>query len=228
MSANLPWRPTILIADDHVVFAEGLAESLKHEFAIAGLVTRIERLKDAVRRSAPDLIVLDLSFHGKSALPELREVLAGDAPRPAVVVLTAHASQAMERAVRQAGALAFLSKDASTQELCLAITAALQGRPYVRPSEPRRPGQPPAVAPPGHRIISGAVLSRRQARILVMIVEGRTRAEIAEELGFTIKGTDYHVQRIRRAVGIPSARLMHVWAHENLAALRAFQDGRRR
>ena len=224
VSAHLLRRPRILIADDHVVFAEGLAESLKRDFAIAGLVTRLDRLRATIERSAPDLVVLDLSFHGKSALPEIRELFANPIDAPALVVLTAHASQAMERAVREIGAMAFLSKDASTQELCLAITAALQGRSYVRPGELRARRRGATAIPAGHRSIGGAVLSRRQAEILLMIVEGHTRASIAADLGFTIKGTDYHLHRIKRAVGAPNLRLLHAWASEHLDALRAFQE----
>ncbi|MEZ4379534.1 MAG: response regulator transcription factor [Gemmatimonadales bacterium] len=215
-------QPTVLIADDHVVFAEGLAESLKPHFAIVGLVTRLERFVSTVVETAPDVIVLDLTFQGESSLGALRELRDDHPPLPATVILTAHTSHAMERAALDAGALAFLSKDASTQELCLAITAALEGRPYVRHADMRSLSRRRGPRLKERDVIAGALLTRQQAHFLILLAAGLSRQEIAVKLDIGVKTGDYHLQQAKQMVGVANLRLLHVWATEHLDELLAF------
>ena len=112
-------------------FVEGLALALSEHFTVVGVVTRLSRLKEALDVAAPDVVVLDLSFGGTSALPFLAATVAERGEAIRFVVLTAHDSPALEAAAREAGALAFLPKGISRLELCEAIEAALEGRPYA-------------------------------------------------------------------------------------------------
>jgi two-component system NarL family response regulator len=219
-------KPTVLIADDHVVFAEGLAESLKSDFTVLGVVTVLDQLQSAIASCAPDVVVLDLSFHGESSLPTLRELSTTDPSSPAVVVLTAHASRALASAARDAGALAFLPKDVSTQDLKLAIGAALEGRRQLVPGEAAT-GVEPEESPGNRRrvMIDGSSLTRRQAEVLVLLLTGLDRADVANRLGFSVKAIDYHVRRIKRAVGVASVRLLYVWATEHAVALEDAASG---
>lgn len=213
-------KPTLLIADDHPVFAEGLAESLKDDYTVVGMATTLKRLPVVVARSRPDVLVLDLSFHGTSALPALRRINARLKRPPAVVVLTAHSSRATAKAAEEAGALAFLSKDVSTQELKLAIGAALEGRRYVRSVDLAERKHPGPQSPHNRRVtIDGYALTKRQVQILSLLVSGTSRSDIAAQLGYSIKGIDYHLQRIKHAVGVRTVRLLYVWATEHAEAL---------
>lgn len=226
MLTDLP-RPSILIADDHLVFAEGLAESLKSEYVIIGLVTALDQLEDAVDTARPDVLVLDLSFHGASALPVLRRLSRSREGFPAVVVLTAHGSPALARASEEAGALAFLPKDVSTHELKLAISAAVGGRKYSHHSRSTKGmTQDVGVGTNDRVTIDGFSLTRKQVKVLSLLQAGLPRAEIATAMGTSLKGVDYHLQQIRKILGASHLRLLYVWATEHAAALSARLHGR--
>lgn len=219
-------RATILIADDHTVVAEGLAEALRPHFSVVGQVTRLEHLLDAVRESQPEVVILDLAFEGRSSLSVLQE--ATDDPRieSRFVVLTAYASKALAKAAFRAGAMSFLLKGASTHELRLAIEAALEGRQFTA-GEIDAATQMSEEALPGRLVkVGGIALRPKQIWVLNLLLDGLDRDAIGEELGISPKGAEYHLMKIRAALGTPNIRLLTLWATEHEKALRKALDGK--
>ncbi len=219
-------RPTVLIADDHTVVAEGLSVALSAHYTVVGQVTVLDRLLEAIRDGRPDVVILDLAFGGNSSLPVLQEATADASIHSRFVVLTAHDSRALSAAAFKAGASAYLLKGASTHELRLAIDAALEGCRFT-PEEGRDGNRQIPESPLGPSVeIGGASLRPRQVHILNLLLDGLNRKAIARKLGISIKGVDYHIAATCKAVGTPNLRLLSLWAVEHPEALRSALKGK--
>jgi two-component system capsular synthesis response regulator RcsB len=205
-------HPTILIADDHQVLAEGLAATLGPHYTIVGQVHALEQLKTAIVRRAPDVVILDLSFHGTSALPQLKQLTADPTVASKFVVLTGLESPALATAAFDAGAMAFLQKGAGVQELRMAIEAAMAGRRY---SDGTGTEEPARLARHGRRdsvVVDGISLKPRQVEVLWLLLRGHSRAAVASRLGFTDKAVDYHLVDLRTLLGVKTTRMVMAWA----------------
>jgi len=213
-----------LVADDHKVVAEGIAECLRPYFDIVGVVDILENLVGTIARTRPQVVVLDVTFGGTSSLPVIKHAVDRGLIAPRIIVLTAHESAAFERAAFNAGADAFLLKGVGTQQLRLAIEAALQGRRFG--SAP--PNQKPAAKLSRASVpIDGVVLRPRQIRVLLLMHDGYTRAQVAEEMGLGKRGVDFHLAEARKQLGVRKLHVLLRWVAEQRVALEeALRGGR--
>jgi two-component system response regulator NreC len=181
-------KTTVVIADDHTVVRQGLRMLIDNEqglqvLAEAGTVPDAERLTKAHR---PDVLVLDLNMPGGSgleAIPRLRD-------HTAVVVLTMQDDPAYARQALQAGARAFVLKEAADEELLEAIRLAAAGEIYLNP----RLGARLATAPDG----PPDDLSQRELDVLRLIALGHTNGEIAEQLFLSTRTVETHRAHIQQ------------------------------
>jgi DNA-binding NarL/FixJ family response regulator len=127
-------RPTILLADDHLVFTGGIARILLDRFDIVGTVTDGAALVEAAARLHPDVIVADISMPVHSGLEALRRLNETRHDSTRVVFLTMHTDARLAAEAFRLGASGFVLKQSSGEELVKALDAALQGRRYLSPS----------------------------------------------------------------------------------------------
>ena len=126
-------RPTILIADDHTIVAEGLVKLLSRRFDVVATVADGTALIEAAERLRPDIIIADLnmpSIGGLDALQQLKQ--RGVASK--FVILTMHREPSIAAKAMRAGASAFLLKHSAGNELIDAIGEVLNGRTYLTPA----------------------------------------------------------------------------------------------
>jgi DNA-binding NarL/FixJ family response regulator len=125
----------VIIADDCAVFRDTLKLLLRQaarEIVVVGEASSGPEAVEAVRRLSPDLLIMDFEMRGGDGLAATRELVdAGDAVR--ILVLTVHSEQDQRVAVLQAGAKAFLTKDASNRELVDAIRVVMADGVYIPP-----------------------------------------------------------------------------------------------
>ncbi|MBK7593847.1 MAG: response regulator transcription factor [Gemmatimonadetes bacterium] len=205
-------RHTVLIADDHQVLAEGLAATLGQHYTIVGQVHVLEQVRSAIERSAPDVVILDVSFHGESSLRELKQLTADPAIASRFVVLTGLESPALATAAFNAGATAFLQKGAGVQELRLAIEAAVAGRRYSDGAESQGTTELAGGARGASVMVGGLLLRPRQVEVIWLALRGLGRVAIAERLGVTEKTVDYHLTDLRERLGVDTSRMVIAWA----------------
>jgi DNA-binding NarL/FixJ family response regulator len=195
---------TALIVDDHPLFCDALAMTLK---AVAGL-SRIETADcleaatarlEAVAQAVPDVVVLDLNLpdvSGLEGLIRLRQVL-GEVP---VLVVSSLADNRMISACLQAGAAGFVPKHARREVFRAAFDVLRQGGIYLPEgyvSLGVESQQEVAIARLG-------LLTRQQTRILQLICEGKLNKQIAFELTIAETTVKAHVTAIMRKLGVQS------------------------
>ena len=201
-------RPRVLLADDHLMVAEGLKSLLAPEFDLVDVVEDGHALLEAAARLHPDVIVADITMprlNGIDALVRLRQ--RGD--RVPVVFLTMHRDATFARRALEAGASGFVLKHSASVELIAALRAALQGKTYLTPQlagevlEAMRQG-PKATEDPV------AALTPRQREVLQLLAEGRSAKEIATSLSISARTVEFHKYQMMETLGLrTNAELVH-------------------
>lgn len=192
-------RPTLLLADDHVIVAEGLRSLLKDDFELVGTVNDGVALVEAADRLRPDIIVSDLAMPRMNALEVLRELELRGIPSR-VIILTMHADASLAVEAFRLGALGFVPKSAGGEELIRAIHEVLAGRPYLTP--PIAEGV--AAATGAVPAIRTSRPTLRQRQVLRLIAEGKRMKEIALILGVSRRTVESHKYELMNALGLRS------------------------
>ena len=113
-------RATVLLADDHVLFIEGLIGLLKDRFTIVGAVHDGQKLIEEANRLRPQVIVSDLSMPILGGLDAVRR-LSAQLPEIRVILLTMHADPILGAEALRLGAAGFVLKESPGAELVAAI-----------------------------------------------------------------------------------------------------------
>src|SRR5262245_16686316 len=199
-SSNKRYR--VLVADDHAVVREGLQLILREHFDIVGTVRDGRTLVREALRLTPDLVVIDISMpilNGIEATRQLQE----RAPWIKVVVLTMHADVTFAAELLQAGASAYVLKNAPVDEIKTAIQRALAGEKYVTPQVAKE------VFPYLQGSSQGVVRSRnsltsRQREVLQLLAEGRASKQIADVLCVSPRTVEFHKYKMMEKLGLHS------------------------
>jgi DNA-binding NarL/FixJ family response regulator len=187
--------PTLLLADDHPLFLDGVRRLLEKNYDVVGTVADGKALVAAAKQLKPDLILVDISMPEMSGLAAA-QIIRKTVPRAKVTVLSVHADRAYAREAFRAGVRGFVSKGDAASELLAAIEKVLEGRTYV--TQQVSPDIPAAVKEFKH-------LTLRQLEILRLVAEGYQNKEIAQGLEISIKTVEFHKTRIMNELDIHTA-----------------------
>ena len=211
-------RPRVLLADDHRMMAEGLKALLHDEFELVGIVEDGRAMVEAAERLRPDVIVADVTMpnlNGFEALALLRKTQ----PNIKVVFLTMHQNAAYARRALDAGASGFVVKHSASEELVVAIHAALKGRTFITPCLTKEVvEQAESSARAGKE--GTKALTSRQKEILQLLAEGRSAKEIASELTISARTVEFHKYQMMETNGLhSSAELIHFAIKHGIVAI---------
>lgn len=194
-----------LIIDDHPLFCEALALTLRAVAGIAGIET-FDRLDPALVRLAlaplPDVVVLDLNLPDVTGLDGLIRLIRVVGAVP-VVVVSSLADHRVIAAALRAGAAGFVPKHARPEAFRAAFAAIRVGRSYL-PEGYVPPGEHATPGPRDAALARLAALTPQQARILQLICEGLLNKQIAFELTIAETTVKAHVTAIMRKLGVQS------------------------
>lgn len=178
---------TVLIVDDHFVVRSGLAASLELDDAIevVGEVERGEEVVEAYRQHHPRVVLMDLQLPGIGGLEATAALRAYD-PQARVLIFSTFARDDEIQAALDAGALGYLQKSASREELLSALRTVAQGRASLAPELSRRLAA----------LRLGPAITPREREILALIAAGRANKEIAAVLQVSEDTVKRHVSHI--------------------------------
>ena len=210
MSATPPGRIRVLIADDQRVVREGLGMlvSLIDEVEVVGSASNGAEAVRLAEAHRPDVILMDLRMpdvDGVAATADLRERLPG----ARVLVLTTYADDTAILSALRAGAVGYLTKDASAEQIETAIRAVHAGQTHLDPAVQARlvatvtSEGPPGPAPDqaGRAGPPPAGLTSREAEVLTLLASGLSNAEIAQRLFLSNATVKTHINRIFAKTG---------------------------
>lgn len=181
----------ILIADDHPIVRDGLRAvlSTQADFTIVGEAGSGSEVIDQVRRLQPDVLLLDLEMPDGDGVETLQRLAERQSAVYAIVFTAFDTDDRIVEAVR-AGAKGYLLKGAPRDELFNAIRVVHAGgsllQPIVASKLINRLNQPAPVD----------LLTEREREVLVLVAQGRSNREIADELIITERTVKFHVSAI--------------------------------
>jgi two-component system, NarL family, invasion response regulator UvrY len=184
----------ILIADDHVLIREGLKKILKSasDINVVSEAQDAQEVFDQLDKNEVDVVVLDISFPGKSGLEILKD-LKQQYPKLPVLILSMHPEDRFATRSFKAGAAGYITKDSAAEELIRAIRKVVDSRKYVSSSlaEKLAFNLESDAGKPLHE-----TLSDREYQVLCMIAMGKTVKNIAAELSLSINTINTYRARV--------------------------------
>jgi DNA-binding NarL/FixJ family response regulator len=179
----------VLVVDDHPLFRDGLVGLLRTvpDMEVVGAVGTGEEAVELAVREAPDVVLMDLNLPGMPGLEATRQVLARTSA--AVLVLTMVDDDDSVVAALRVGARGYLLKGAVQEEVLAGIRSVASGGAVFGAGAAER-----VLA--GGRGRFGADLTERESEVLALVADGRSNAEIARQLGLSVKTVQNHVSRV--------------------------------
>ena len=215
MSQVFSVSPRILIVDDHAIFREGLRRILSDEFktAIFGEAGNATEALDRVWKEEWDLVLLDITMHGRTGLDVLKEIRSSASDLP-VLILSGHPEEQYAVRVLRAGADGYITKESASQELCRAVKKLLSGGKYIS----AKLAEQLAAEIQSPRRDPHETLSNREYQVMLLIAAGKVPKEIGNELSLSVKTISTYRSRILEKLKLRNnAELMRYVMEQKLA-----------
>ncbi len=194
----------LLLADDHAVVRSGLRMLLdaQPDMEIVGEAENGHETIEKVLALQPDVVLMDIQMPGMNGIEATRKIKER-APETAVLALTMYEDDQYFFEMLKAGAAGYIPKRAAPDALVNAIRTVRRGEVFLYPSVAaylvdeylQRDDEPETETDLGD-------LTPREKEVLVLIAEGLSNAEIAEQLTISVKTVDRHRENIMRKLNI--------------------------
>jgi len=193
---------TIFLADDHHVVRQGLRALLEAEpdFRIVGEAGGGREAVQLVERLRPEVLVLDLMMPGLSGLEVTRQVRRRS-PQTRIIILSMYANIGYVLETLKNGAVAYVLKKSTADELVRAVRQVTTGRRYLSPPLSEQDLETYLKKAEASRTDPYELLTTRQREVLHLIVEGYTNAEIAARLVISPRTVEFHRAELMRKLG---------------------------
>jgi DNA-binding NarL/FixJ family response regulator len=197
----------VAVADDHGVLRDGLAGVIAAQLDMELVATAADGAEAvAICRSAsPDVVLMDLEMPVLDGIEATRQILV-DAPGTAVLVLTSFSDRRRITGALEAGAVGYLLKDASAEEVVRGIRTAAAGGSPLDPRAARSLLEAKNAPDP----LAG--ISPREREVFALLLDGMPNKLIARRLGISEKTVKSHLTSIFRGIGVTDRVQAVLWA----------------
>jgi NarL family two-component system response regulator LiaR len=210
-------HPTIrvMLVDDHNVVRSGLATFLKayDDLELVGEARNGREAVDLCRQKKPDVILMDLMMPEMDGIAATRAIMA-DCPEMKIIAMTSFEDEKLVQGVLAAGAISYLLKNVTSDELVRAIRDAVSGRSTLSPEaasalvHATRPTKQPSYD-----------LTEREMEVLNLVVQGHSNQQIANSLVISVATVKAHISSILSKLGVSSRSEASAYAIKNKLVL---------
>jgi DNA-binding NarL/FixJ family response regulator len=190
---------TVILADDHAMFRQGLAPLVdaEHELELLAQAGNGREAWELIEALEPDVAILDISMPEMTGIEVARKTVnAGLSTR--VVLLTMHEDPSAALEAQEAGAVGYLLKDNSFEELVTAVRTVVAGGTFVTPSIREK------LQDLQHDGRAAAQLSTREREVIKLIALGKSSKEIGRIMDISPRTVDTYRKRLMEKLGLHS------------------------
>lgn len=206
----------ILIVEDHTLLRAGLKALLDRdpEFEVVGEADNGRDAVRAVGAHSPDLVLMDLSMPGMNGMEAIRDIKRRY-PETRILVLTIHKAEEYIHEALRAGTDGYILKDATHDELRVAVRSVLNGKTYLSPDISDKvinvylgnDNQPNSTS-------TWDTLTHREREVLKLVAEGHPNRFIADFLCLSVKTVEKHRSNLMKKLDLHNASTLTAYAIE--------------
>lgn len=203
----------VILCDDHAMVRRGIRETLSEavDIQVVAEAGNYSEVRDAMKTSECDVLVLDLNLPGRSGIEILSGLREVNSPIKVLIVSMFPEDQYAIRCLR-AGAQGYLNKAGDPADLVTAVRAIAQGRKYVTPAVAHMLVD--SLSTPADKTLH-ASLSERELQTLLKIASGKRLSDIAEELMLSPKTVSVYRSRVLEKLKLTNNAELTVYAIRN-------------
>lgn len=205
---------TVLIADDHPIFRQGLKHVLESLtwLEIVGEADNGESALILIDRFQPDIVILDIAMPGQDGLSVLEQTRE-QRPDQITIIITSYDDKAYLDRAMDLGAKGFMLKDSAAENLVQCLDTVLAGHLYISPSLGGRSTILPALSSLDTKLLDR--LTKTEKRIIALVAQYMTSKEIAGQLNVSYRTVQNHRAHICEKLNLKGAHQLMNFALEN-------------
>jgi DNA-binding NarL/FixJ family response regulator len=210
----------VMLVDDHALVRAGLAALLNasDDIEVVGEASDGSQVVEVAAACRPEVVLMDLSMPNVDGVTATRNLLA-EQPGAQVLVLTSFSDRDRVRDALAAGAIGYLLKDSTPQEVLAGVRAAAAHGSPIDPRVARTLLDPSAQVFPASRPSTAATdagLSPRELEVLGLVAKGLANKQIGRALGISERTVKVHMGNVFRRINVQDRTSAALWARENL------------
>jgi DNA-binding NarL/FixJ family response regulator len=194
---------TILITDDHTLVRQSWAMLINSDprFQVVAECGSGEEAIEVAKKIRPDVVLMDINLTGISGF-EATALLRKYAPGSKILAVSLHTLPVYARKMIQAGAMGYVTKNSSHEEMGIAIVEIYNGRKYICREIKETLSRQAIMDKDEPRGLDG--ISKRELDIIGFLKKGLSSKEIAQSINLSVKTVEVHRYNILKKLGLPN------------------------
>jgi DNA-binding NarL/FixJ family response regulator len=203
----------ILLADDHTILRHGISKSVQQrdDMEIVGQASDGLTAVKLARELTPEVILMDVGMPDMNGIEATREIMR-ELPQTKIIALSMHSSKKFVGEMLKAGAVGYLLKDCTFDEIVLAIETVMGEKTYLTPSVADTVVDSFVRAPEHEETSVFARLTPREREVLQLTAEGNTTKQVALKLHISPKTVEAHRLRVMNKLDIDNVAQLTKYA----------------